>query len=436
VDRNGNAALLGSFSSPLYQDRVVPTIVGQYLVISETYYNYLYVYDSVKKTLSTSFSTCSASIGNAPVVYGTKFVLICSGSCSVAANILDLAALTLDTATITTPSCTSGVGATVAGSMLVIATSSSVISAYDLSKSPVKLSWTIATNTIFYVVSAPVEWNGNVYFAGVPYATTGVTTTAVFKMSPTSGATSTVGSLKWNTDSGIGTKRLVIRSGGVFGGGIMYVIGSSNITAYTTSWDVMFNYKHNTSIQSVNQLNPDVLAGSGAVVFYDNDNYFNVVGGFKGGLAWQYPASTYSNYDAILTDNASVFFKTSAAVVGADIFSGAVRSLTSYGSTSVRGFAVVPGVNVTTVVSAMTNQLLVASPVGVVRNSNPYFPGSGSAPSGTGSFGEESKSKAWIAGVVIGVLVVIAVVVFIAKKNGSSSGSDDNYVPMNPSTQV
>ncbi|CUG93025.1 membrane-associated protein, putative [Bodo saltans] len=63
------------------------------------------------------------------------------------------------------------------------------------------------------------------------------------------------------------------------------------------------------------------------------------------------------------------------------------------------------------------------------------FPGSGSAPSGDGSFSDDSKSKAWIAGVVVGVLVLIAVVVFLASR-GSAPKSDDNYVPMNPATQV
>jgi len=219
---------------------------------------------------------------------------------------------------------------------------------------------------------------------------------------------------------------------------VMYVIGYQNVTAYTTSMTMMFNYKHmNGSIYANYQNNPVVLDNSGAICFYDSNGYFNVLGGFKGGLAWNYP-STYGLYYPVLTDNSSVFFTDGQVVVGADIWSGAVTSISTYLLANSRGFAIAPGMNSTTVVGVTDDEVVFGNQVLKSWNSNPYFPGAGSAPAndGTGAGTDGGSSKAWIAAVVIGVLVVVVGIAVVLKKRSDAASFDEDYVPMNPTTQV
>eukprot|EP00455_Lapot_gusevi_P049263 TRINITY_DN695_c0_g1_i11.p1 TRINITY_DN695_c0_g1~~TRINITY_DN695_c0_g1_i11.p1 ORF type:complete len:278 (-),score=15.43 TRINITY_DN695_c0_g1_i11:118-951(-) len=276
-------------------------------------------------------------------------------------------------------------------------------------------------------------YNEKVYFVGYQVSTTvvGATGNSVFSVTA-SGSMSKVGGLP--TQYSTETKTLSIKSGGVFGGAIMYIIGSQNVTAYTTSWTMLFNYKSNQTIITLSSPSLPTVLDTGAICFFTT-YAFTVVGGFKGGLAWYY--NTTSNYYPALTDNTTIFFSDGQFVIGADTFTGGVTSLSTYGDSQIRGFAIAAGENSTTVVGATDDELVFANQVlrMPASGSSGSFPGSGSAPSGDGSFSDDSKSKAWIAGVVVGVLVLIAVVVFLASR-GSAPKSDDNYVPMNPATQV
>eukprot|EP00455_Lapot_gusevi_P049271 TRINITY_DN695_c0_g1_i6.p2 TRINITY_DN695_c0_g1~~TRINITY_DN695_c0_g1_i6.p2 ORF type:complete len:366 (-),score=18.63 TRINITY_DN695_c0_g1_i6:113-1210(-) len=355
---------------------------------------------------------------------------------STAAYVIDLSASTLAATAITADSYRQVSGAAVVGTTLVINTGGSTVSGFDFTKSTYTTTAFVlntAKNNLYLVLSAPVMYNEKVYFVGYQVSTTvvGATGNSVFSVTA-SGSMSKVGGLP--TQYSTETKTLSIKSGGVFGGAIMYIIGSQNVTAYTTSWTMLFNYKSNQTIITLSSPSLPTVLDTGAICFFTT-YAFTVVGGFKGGLAWYY--NTTSNYYPALTDNTTIFFSDGQFVIGADTFTGGVTSLSTYGDSQIRGFAIAAGENSTTVVGATDDELVFANQVlrMPASGSSGSFPGSGSAPSGDGSFSDDSKSKAWIAGVVVGVLVLIAVVVFLASR-GSAPKSDDNYVPMNPATQV
>ena len=446
VDYLGNQALVAS--PDIDYVYVQPIIVGQYLVMLDSGYNELWVYDSVAKT-TKSVSICDPSIRLMPLVYKTKVIVFCSyAGASWGDSVAQLVDISMSTLTVVKPftpksatSYTPELGGVIVGTTFIVATVTNEIRGFDLSVAAATNLWTIATLQVSTIQSNFVAWNGLAYFIAVPVATIGTTTVDItpyiFSVSPGLGLTAKLQRLSTNNDVYI--KSLFIKTGGVFGGGLAYVIGSQNVTAYTVSWSPVFTYKHNSTITTMQQGNPTILDNSGAVCFYDNSGNFNVVGGFKGGLAWQYPATT-GIYYPVLTDNVSVYFTDGTVVVGADIYSGAVSSISTfqYGTTRGFGLTALSFWNASVVVGVTSDQVVFANLVGQYVNTNPYFPGSGSAPSNNGSGGDSgsSSSKAWIAGVVIGVIVVLAVVVFVAKKNGDGGRSDDNYVPMNPATQV
>jgi len=460
VDKYGNKEQLGTFGNYI-SVQVQPTIVGQYLVILDTYYSYVYVYDSVTKTLGSGVSTCSVSESVLPIVTGTKFILFCgtgNGYGSTAANLLDASTGKLDTS-FTPKSSDSypyGLGGVVVdgGKTLILATSLYEMRAFDISSSPASsatVQWTLsrATGTssgIQALTSLPVVYDDKVYFTATGYFYPEGTQSTLFTI-PATGDVSTVTPttvLKLGaTNSDSVFKTLSVKTGGSFGTGMLYVIGATNITAVSlVSEEVVFNYKHNGTIQSKYQGTPVVLDASGAICFFDSNSQFVVVGGFEGGLAWTYPAT--SNYYAVATDNTSVYFSDGTYVVGANIWSGAVSSVSTYGSGSTQGFAVAAGQNSSTVIGATSSEYVFANQVwsyydiDVTGTGATSFPGSGSSAANGGSSGSSSSSsKAWIAGVVIGVVVVIAAVFVVAKRSSQSDSTfDQDYVPMNPTTQV
>jgi hypothetical protein len=430
IDHMGNYAQLDTFSYSY--SSLQPMIIGQYLVIIDSYNDVVRIYDSVKGGATTSVSVCSVDTEAQPVAYGSKLIVFCS-SYSTTANVIDLSATTPTAAEIAGSEYRTQNSAVVVDKVLVITTGTSTVSGFDWTKdtyTTATFALKMATSGFYNVQSTLAVFNNKAYFVARPYSTTTVTSNENTVYSVTStGALATVGKLMMQTSSD--SKVLIIKSGGVFGGGIMYIIGMTNISAYTTNWDMMFNYQSTSSI-SLNLLNPVVL-DTGAVCFYSSDN-FTVVGGFKGGLAWQYPVSGVQPY-AVVSDNVTIYFTDGRYIIGANTYTGGVASLSTYGSGSLRGFAVAFGENSTTVVGVTDNEVIFGNQVISMPSATTYFPGSGSAPSGNGSFGDDEKSKAWIAGVVIGVLVVIAIVIFVAKRGGSAK-TDDNYVPMNPATQV
>jgi hypothetical protein len=432
VDYMGGIEQISTFN--YVSSSVQPVIVGQFLVFSDSYNDDVYVYDSVaKKLTSLSVSDIDSTVNF--FVSGMK-VVVFVGSYSTAAYIIDLSASTLAATAITASSYRQVNGAAVVGTTLVINTGSSSVSGYDMTKSTYTTASFVlntAKNNLYLVLSAPVTYKMEAYFVGYTVSTTGTgsSVTAVYSVTA-SGSMTKVGALTTQTTTE--RKSLIIKSGGVFGGAVMYIIGSQNVTAYTTSWAMMFNYMSNHTIVTTSSPSLPTVLDTGAVCFF-TVYAFTVVGGFKGGRAWNY--NTSSNYYPAMTDNTTIYFTDGQFVIGADTYTGAVTSLSTYGSSQIRGFAIAAGMNSTTVVGATDDELVFANQV--VRmsatGSAGYFPGSGSAPSGGDGFSDESKSKAWIAGVVVGVLVLIAVVVFLASRNGAQK-SDDNYVPMNPATQV
>lgn len=449
IDNMGETAQVASIN--LYQLDQQPLIIGQYLVIIDVYYNYLYVYDSVKMAIQ-QVSICDATRSAAPLVNGYQVLVWCSSGASEAANLVDVSASTLKVDDSFTPKnaiwSTPGLGGCLLDSNdVVIATTSQEVRGFNIKGSPATaatVDWTQTSSTtmgsLLTVTSAPACFQGSAYIVGTILSLVGGGQERVIKFGGTFGTMSAMTVLTTNWDAPY--KTISIMSGGIFGGGIMYIIGWANITAFDINMNMMFNYQHkNGSIQTRQQGNPVVLPASGAICFYDFNDNFNVVGGFKGGLAWSYPTNIAAGatYSSVQTDNMSVFFLDGTYVVGADIWSGAVNTQATYLTSDVQGFAVAPGPwNTTSIVASTENQVVFSMTVNQVPNPNPYFPGAGSAPGGNGGsgFGGSSSKTGLIAGVIVGVIVVLAIIVVIAKRGGGGGRADDNYVPMNPSTQV
>lgn len=448
IDSMGNTAQLASIS--LFQLDQRPIIVGQYLVLIDVYYNYLYVYDSVAMTVK-QVSICDGTRSVAPLVIGTQVIVWCSAGSSEAANLVDVSASTLKVDDSFVPKSaiwsTIGLGGCMLDSTdVVMSTTSQEVRGFNIKGSPTTaatVDWTATGSTtmgsLLTVTSAPACFQGDAYIVGTILSTVGGGVQRVIRFGGTAGTMSVMSVLTTNSDAPY--KTISIMSGGIFGGGIMYIIGWANITAFDINMNMMFNYQHmNGSIQTRQQNNPRVLPGSGAICFYDFNDNFNVVGGFKGGLAWSYPTDIAAGvtYTSVLTDNHSVFFIDGTYIVGADIWSGAVNTRGTYLTSYVQDFAIAPGsMNTTSVIAVTANQIVFSTTVTQSYNANPYFPGAGSAPGGNGGgFGSGSSKTGLIAGVIVGVIVVLAIIVVVAKRGGGGGRSDDNYVPMNPSTQV
>ena len=431
VDSMGNVAKVAAIPNTAYYVYNNPLIVGQYFVFTAYYGGsyYLYSYNSVAKTI-TGVSICSVSTTYAMFSVGTVVYGNCDSS-SRAAISVDVSKSTL---TVTSFGTYYGEGLS-ADSKHVAFVSLDVLYIYDITGTTPTQKF--KSPSTWALNSAPVLYGDNLFIAGYAY-TLGVgvdTSMQLLKVSVPGGSVTKMGSLYSSTYS------LFVMQNGAFGSaGYVYCVGTNNVTAFNMgSNEKVFSYGVNTSKYGsiVSRALSPVVLSNGAIAFYTSNSYLQVVGGFEGGLAWSFAGAT-STIFPITTDGRSIYFANNNQIVGADTYTGAVTSVTSFGSQTLYGYALAPGVNETTVVGA--NGLVVFAATTPLYESpagpNPSFPGQGGNNNGGGGLLEEAKSKAWIAGVVIGVLVVIVVVVIIAKKKSEAQTFDDDYVPMNPSTQV
>lgn len=429
IDMMGGVAKLAAIPNNAYYVYNNPLIVGQYFVFTASYGGtyYLYSYNSVSKSM-TSVSVCSLSSSYAMFSVGTVVYGNCDSS-SRAAISVDVSKTTM---TVTSFGTYYGEGLS-ADSKHVTFVSFGDLYIFDITGATPVQKFKSSSLTLY---SAPVLYGDNLFIAGRTYGTSGDTSTQLLKIAVPSGSITKLGKL-YASDYTV-----IVRQNGVFGSaGMIYCIGTNNVTAFNMgNNEQVFSYGINQTMYGsiVSKALSPVVLSNGAVAFYTSNNYLQVVGGFKGGLAWSY-AGASSTIFPITTDGTNIYFARNNQVVGADTYTGAVTSVSSFGSQTLYGYAIVPGVNETTVVGA--NGYIVFAATTPIYESpagpNPSFPGAGGNNGGNGGgLLEEAKSKAWIAGVVIGVLVVIVVVVIIAKKKSEAQTFDDDYVPMNPSTQV
>ncbi|CUG90072.1 Hypothetical protein, putative [Bodo saltans] len=355
VDYMGGSELLATYNT--VSSSVQPVIVGQFLVFSDSYNDNVFVWDSVKKVLTTlpvdDFDTTANFY-----VSGLKVVAFMHTN-AISAFVVDLNASTLTATAIGGDSLRQVSGAAVIGTTLVINTGSSSVSGFDFTKdtytTPVFVLNT-SNNNLHLVISRPHAFHNEAYFIG--YTVSGTSSNCVFSVT-TSGLMTNVGELP--TQFSMETKTLSIKSGGLFAIEVMYIIGSQNVTAYSTNWTMLFNYKSDQTIITASLASLPTVLDTGAICFFTTDA-FTVVDGFEGLLAWHYNTTSKHKYPA-LTDNATIFFSDDRYVIGADTFSGAVTSLSTYGSGKLRGYAIAAGETSTTIVGATNDEFVFANQV-------------------------------------------------------------------------
>lgn len=454
IDQTGVAKQVASFSS--FYNTLPMVVIGQWVVVTD-YTGDVYIYDSVAASITT-VSTCYISSYFAPIAYANNTVLyICDSTYSndQPAQAVDLKTGAVDKSMILQSSYPPAMGGFVSGDTFVLISDTNMISTYTLggAKAVFKYYFTLKSTSSYYTsnpisnfLTAPVSVQGTLAYV-VAYVRTETGLTASYDnyilAFPISGLTNMTRIAKTVGNTDTSNKVLVFKTGGIYGtgslDGLLYVIGYNNITAYTMSGNLQFIYKHNYSITTRNVLNPTVL-DCGAVAFFDSYN-FNVVNGFAGTLAWTYPAN--SNKYAVIQAVSSIYFSDGNRIVGADAHTGIVNSISTFGSDNTYDYIVKLAPYNTTLVIAATQfhsrTVVFGDQVNQFAPVQAEFAGQGSINGGgngaNGSAASGSKSKAWIAGVVVGLLVVIVVVAVVIKKSGGSESTSDNYVPMT-STQA
>ncbi|CUG06075.1 Hypothetical protein, putative [Bodo saltans] len=358
VDHMGETEQLATFS--YVSSSVQPVIVEQFLVFSDSYNDNVFVWDSVEKVLTTlSVDDIDTSVN---FFVSEMKVIAFVQTYSTAAFVVDLSASTLTATAIAADSYRQVSGATVIGTTLVINTGGSSVSGFDFTNqtftTPVFVLNT-ANDDLYLVLSPPQAFNNEAYFVGYTVSTTivGATGNSVFSVNA-SGWMTKVGELP--TQHSTETKTLSIKSGNVFGGTIMYIIGSQNVTAYSTNWTMLFNYKSDQTIITLSSPSLPTVLDTGAICFFTT-YAFTVVDGFAGGLAWYYNAT--SNYYPALTDNTTIYFSDGQYVIGAATYTGAVTSLSTFGNSQIRGYAIAAGGTTTTIIGATDDELVFANQV-------------------------------------------------------------------------
>ena len=234
---------------------------------------------------------------------------------------------------------------------------------------------------------------------------------------------------------------------GLFGSdGYVYCIEEDSVAAFNLdTGDMLFYYRVNKKYGTIvfSEVSP-VLFPSGALVLATWENYLLVLDALQGNLVWSY-AGKISSLFPITTDNRSLYFVSGNQVVGADIYTGAVTSITSFGVESLFGYGLSPGVDGTTIAAANGYVVYVAtaplyeSPAGP----NPHFQrislttSTSLEPSPTlqpePETATDKASKAWIFGVagaasVITIVAVVAVVKCIRSRTArhATAAADDD----------
>jgi len=299
------------------------------------------------------------------------------------------------------------------------------------------LAATPVINSKLTAYSNPVFVNGELFVFGFldTFASSeGLTLTpALYRLDTVLGLSLGMATTKNNNNAG---QQLMAVSGGIYGSGTIYLY-STNVSSFyagsSLSWSWDANPPAGVNIES---LGGPLATSTGGFAYYGTDGNLHVLDAFNGVHAWWAPV-ILSTPLPLMESNSLLFYSNGDSIIGADIYTGVQRTALSFSSNTITGFGVINGSNnVTTIIGASGgggsgNTFLFSSAAQLMPSQ-----GSFSGGNNNNSGGAAEASKAWIAAIVVGLLVVVIAVVVVSKMKGKSASSDQDYVPMNPATQV
>jgi len=347
IDSIGNVEKVATLLNDFPYVNNNPLIIGQYFVfiasqtVDNDYNNVMCVYDAHTKTIAT-VQWCGSNIQE-PIVVGTIVYTNCPGSDVGAVASIDVSRTPL---TVQSYGQNYGRDVSVNENFLVYVEEAHNMCVYDLTHE--KLLW--ETWLTFY--SAPVlyrnEGEYNFVFV-VGNATATSTVPSLLIIDPSTDGITEIAPL-FNASSVQYT--IVVKEGGVFGTpGFIYCIGTYNVTAFSMVDDnQVFSYTIDTVTYGP-MFEPAAVMDSGVIVLFMSNDYLLVLNALTGDLMWSYSGVIWSVFP-FTSDSRNIYFMNYNQVVGVDIMTGAVTSVTSFGMQNAFGYAIDAGLNETTVISA------------------------------------------------------------------------------------
>ena len=235
---------------------------------------------------------------------------------------------------------------------------------------------------------------------------------------------------------------LIPGQGGKYGGGVFYVFNSTSVTAMDASNGALFFttwMPHLDTIRSTQAFKP-VVTLEGALLI-STSSYLVVLSAITGKLLW-YQTSAFE-FPPQYTYGSIYWSSKSYTIAVSNPGNGQIYAEFQYQSSyTVQSVVVTQQPDNSTRLVAVSRYSdtaavftgeVVAAFATAAPAGNPFAGGFAPSNNGPSLLDLLKENKAYIAGIVIGALVVIVVVVLVVR-NRSQKPRDEDYVPMNPST--